>query len=164
MHSLVDRLLVDNMRILSLADHIQATLARPSTKIHLEELAFEIIDFNDRTLRMHIYRQDHAVFSVLREHGRDHSTILADAEANAASIEAQLLALRRAVELAEPLRRPLEETELVLRAYVDHNESAVLPIIKSDTAGPLQHEVERRLAELEEPAREGVEVRLFTDV
>lgn len=159
MHSPVDHLLVDNMRILSMADHIAATLSRPSTKIHLEELSFEIIDFNDRTLRMHLYRQDQAILSIMREHGIAQQ-VLAEAQSKADAIEAQLLALRRAVELGDSLRSPLEQTEWVLRAFVEHDEAKVIPWAKD---GPHRADVEAKLIDIDGPRDELLDIDMFED-
>ncbi len=159
MHSPVDRLLVDNMRVMAMADHIAAVLSRPSTKIHLEELSFEIIDFNDQVLRMHLYRQDQAILAVMREQGRP-ADLLAAGQKKADAIEAQLLSLRRAVELGESLRAPLEQTEWVLRDFVQNEESHLLPWARD---GPMAEEVKARLDAIDGPSDDMLDMEMFED-
>lgn len=155
----LDGFSADNLRILALADDISRQLGRPSTKRDLEQVAFEIIDGNDRLMRPHFLREERSLLAVVHEHLADqHPAVLERAGREMDAIREQLLALRRAVELNEPLRPVLEETEFCLRRYVDHQERVLIPWARRSLGNILIEEMEQRLQAKEE---EDVSVRIL---
>ncbi len=139
------------MGILRIADDIATRLGRPATSRDLEQLAFRIIDGNEQIIRPHIGLEGDILLRVLAEHlGGMHHDLIARALREAGAIENQMVVLREAVELVRPLREVLEDTEFVLRDYVDYAESTLLPYARRHL-GDLIDEVERRHDEARSP-------------
>ncbi len=142
--SALDRLSAENMGILRLADDIALRLGRPATSRDLEHLAFRIIDANEQIIRPHVGFEGDVLLRTLADHlGGMHNDLIARSLREAGAIENQILALREAVELVRPLREVLEDTEFVLRDYVDYAESTLIPYARRHL-GDLINEVERR--------------------
>jgi hemerythrin-like domain-containing protein len=140
------RLERDHVAAMRVADSIERTLSRASTKRDLEASAYDVIDFHDRVIRRHVALQEDTLLAVAAEHFSAKSgVVLREAQVEVEVLEDRINGVRRDIELGEPLRLALEASELAIRDFVNFEQSVLLPWARQHVGSTLLRALESRV-------------------